>query len=108
MAKKRGSKSKFLEFTRTVKQNQFRYLYIRNKLAKLKEEGIDLSTQGYLGQTLLHIAVKLRNLKLLNIFIKAGVNLDVANEMGETPLHLAVMNNEIKLCKALIVNGCDI
>ena len=42
----------------------------------MKAEEIDVNTQDYNGRTLLHLALKLNNLRLFNLFLKAGVNPD--------------------------------
>jgi len=105
---KRGDKKKFKEFVDTVKQDPHRYFYIKSTLAKLKEENIDVSTQGYLGQTLLHVALKLNDIKLFNLFIKAGVNMNIANEYGDTPLHKAVNEGKLKFIRSLVNSGCDL
>ncbi|HKM29975.1 MAG TPA: ankyrin repeat domain-containing protein [Bacilli bacterium] len=105
---KRGDKKKFKDFVNAVKQDPHRYFYIKSTLTKLKEEEIDVSTQGYLGQTLLHVALKLNDIKLFNLFIKAGVNINIANEYGDTPLHKAVNDGKIKFIRALANSGCDL
>ena len=88
---KRGDKKKFLEFVKSVKQDPYRYYYIKSSLAKMKAENIDVNTQDYNGRTLLHTALKLNNLKLFNLFLRAGVNPDLADMNVETPLHRAVL-----------------
>ena len=57
---KRGSKKIFKDFVRTVKSDPHRYFYIKSRLIKMKEEEIDINTQGYSGSTLLHLALKLK------------------------------------------------
>lgn len=104
----RGSKKRFKDFVSTVKQDPHRYFYIKSTLNKLKSDDIDISTQGYLGQTLLHVALKLNDIKLFNLFIKAGVNMDIANEYGETPLHKAVNDGKLNFIRSLVNNGCDL
>lgn len=108
MESKRGTKKRFLEFARMVKQNPHRHLYIRNRINQLKHDNVDINMPLTQGNTLLHLAIKLNSIKLLNIFIKAGLILDLANEMGETPLHMAVNNHKIKMIQALVEAGCDI
>src|SRR5690554_1876994 len=84
---RRGDKKKFKEFVSAIKKSPHSYYYIKSTLAKFRNEGIDVNTQVDMGKTLLHVAIKLKNIRLLNMFIKAGVNLNLANEMGNTPLH---------------------
>lgn len=104
----RGSKRIFNDFVKTVKQDSHRYYYIKSSLMKMNEENVELNTQIYGGQTLLHVALKLNNLKLFKLFLKAGVNPDLANEIGEAPIHQAVMKNKFNFIKTLISHGCDI
>jgi len=104
----RGSKRQFNDFVRTVKQDPHRYYYIKSSLIKMNLENIDVNTQIYGGQTLLHVALKLNNLKLFKLFLKANVNPDIANENGEAPIHLAVMKNKLNFVRILIQHGCDI
>ncbi len=104
----RGSKRIFNDFVRTVKQDSHRYYYIKSNLLKMREENIDINTQIYGGQTLLHVALKLKNIRLFKLFLKYGVNPDIANDLGEAPIHKAILKNEFNFLKALVGNGCDI
>ena len=105
---KRGEKKRFMEFVKSVKQNPFRYYYIKSSLAKMKDEEIEVNTQDYNGRTLLHLALKLNNLRLFNLFLKSGVNPDLADINAETPLHRAVLDGKINFIRSLINNGCEI
>src|SRR5690554_384975 len=106
---KHGDKKRFMEFVKCVKQNPHRYFYIKSTLIKLKEADVDINTQVYGGATLLHVALKLNNLKLFKLFIKSGVNVNLANESGETPLHRAVLENKMNFIKSLFNNEkCDL
>lgn len=104
----RGSKKVFNDFVRTVKQDQFRYFYIKSSLIKMKEQNIDVNNQIYGGDNLLHIALKLNNLKLFKLFLKSGVNPNLANDSCLAPIHLAVMLNRLDFIKVLVNNNCDI
>ncbi|HHW99696.1 MAG TPA: ankyrin repeat domain-containing protein [Acholeplasmataceae bacterium] len=104
----RGHKRIFNDFVRTVKQDSHRYYYIKSSLQKMNELNIDVNTQVYGGNTLLHVALKLNNLKLFKLFLKSGVNPNLANENGEAPIHQAVLKNKINFIKALVQAGCDI
>ncbi len=66
---KRGTKKKFNDFVKTVRSDPHRYLYIKNTLNKMKEEEVDINTQNVSGNTLLHIAIKLNDLRLFKIFL---------------------------------------
>ncbi|MDD3999743.1 MAG: ankyrin repeat domain-containing protein [Bacilli bacterium] len=105
---KRGSKKEFREFVNNVKQDPYRYYYIKSSLAKMKANDVELNTQDYNGRTLLHVALKLNNLRLFNLFLKVGVNPDLADHNDETPLHRAVNEGKINFIRSLINHGCDI
>jgi ankyrin repeat protein len=105
---KRGSKKQFLEFVKSVKQDPFRYYYIKSSLSKMKADNIEVNTQDYNGRTLLHISLKLNNLRLFNLFLKAGVNPDLADVNVETPLHRAVLEGKLNFIRNLVNHGCDI
>ncbi len=102
------SKKFFFEFSRTVKENPHRYLYIKNNLMRFKKEGFDINTKNPNGKTLLHMAVKLNEIKLCKLLCKLGVIIDLADELGTTPLHQAVSENKIQIVKTLITAGADV
>ena len=104
----KGNKKIMIDFMKSIKDDPSRYYYIQSHLKKIVNDGVDVSTQGKNGNTLLHLAVSLENKRLLTIFIKAKVLLDLANDNGETPLHKAVSKGNSELIKILIKNGCDI
>ncbi|MGD9886768.1 MAG: ankyrin repeat domain-containing protein [Bacilli bacterium] len=105
---KRGDKKRFKDFVRCIKQDPHRYLYIKNMLSRLHSDGFDLNTQGYGGRTLLHLALKINNLRLMNLFLSFGVNANLADEQGYAPLHFAVLENKMRFLKGLVGYGCDI
>lgn len=103
-----GSRKKMIEFMKLVKSESQKYSYIQTRLNQLINEGVDQSTQDYGGNTLLHLAVSLRNEKLLTIFLKMGVRVNLANDNGETPLHKAIIKDDIKAVNLLIKHGADL
>lgn len=105
---KRGDRKQFKEFVSFLKENKHKHNQIRLKFNKLIEQEIELNQKGYMGKTLLHIAIKLKDKKLLQMFINAGVYIDLADNNGETPLHYAISLNRLDLVKLLIENGADV
>ncbi|GEM_PF-327450 len=105
---RRGDKKRFKDFVRCIKQDPHRYFYIKSTLAKLKQDDFDINNQGYGGRTLLHLALRLNNLRLMNLFLSFGVNPDLADEQGVAPIHYAVIGNKLRFVKCLATNGCDI
>ena len=70
---KRGTRKIFKEFVSFVKINKHSHNKIRLKLNTLIDMGVDLNQKGYMGRTLLHIAILLRDKQLLKMFINSGV-----------------------------------
>ena len=62
---KRGDRKLFKDFVSFVKSNKNSLNQVRLKLNKLIESDVDLNQKGYMGKTLLHTAVQLKNKKLL-------------------------------------------
>ena len=77
---KRGDRKQFKEFLSFVKENKHKYNQVRLKLNRLIENDVDLNQKGYMGKTLLHIAIKLKDKKLLQMFINSGVYFESHNE----------------------------
>ena len=105
---KRGERKQFKEFVSFIKENKHKYNQIRLKFNKLIDQKIELNQKVYMGKTLLHTAVKLKDKKLLLMFINAGVYIDLADNNGETPLHYAINLNRLDLVKLLVENGADV
>jgi len=57
--------------------------------------------------TPLHLAVKMRNFKLIQLFLKNGADIDAQDKQGRTPLLYAISQNKFKLAKFFILNGAD-
>ena len=69
----------------------------------------NLDTNGTIGgNTLLHIAVKNKNYKLVKALIDAKANVNTMSQ-GSTPIHLAVRNRrEVAIVDVLIKGGADV
>ncbi len=70
--------------------------------------GASLDIQDYMGNTILHLAVKTQNLRLFNLIIDNIPNIDATNLYQETPLHLASQSNNNYIINALLEFGADI
>ena len=105
---KRGDRKLFKEFVSFVKLNKHSLNQIRLKLNKLIESDVDLNQKGYMGKTLLHTAVQLKNKKLLQMFINAGVYVDLADMNGNAPIHQAITYNRLDIVKVLVENNADV
>ncbi len=104
----RSDKSEMIAFMKAIKENPQRYYFIQSNITNLKNKGIDISTQGHSGNTLLHLAIQLDNIKLLRMFIKNNVNCDLANDQGEAPIHKAILKGRLDMIKVLVKAGCDV
>ncbi|MCI5938470.1 MAG: ankyrin repeat domain-containing protein [Acholeplasmataceae bacterium] len=105
---KRGTKKEFNELISFIKENSHSYNKIRLKLNDFSTNDGDLNQKNNMGRSLLHIAIKLKDKKLLQMLINAGVFIDLADSMGHTPLHYAVMMNRLDLVKVLVEKGADL
>lgn len=60
------------------------------------------------GETLVHTAVKMKDITVLKILKESGADFNLRNFKGETALHLAVKNNQEEEVKELIALGADL
>lgn len=105
---KRGTKKEFRELISFLKENPHSYNKVRLKLNEFTLNDGDLNQKNNMGRTLLHVAIKQKDKKLLQMFINAGVFIDLADSLGNTPLHYAVMANRLDLVKVLVENNADL
>lgn len=91
---------------------------IKNQESKIRQELADkryfsseykfLNAQNHNGDTVIHLAVQNRNLKILTLILVEGIDLDVKNNAGDTALHIAVENNDLSIVEMLVQEHCDI
>ena len=75
---------------------------------KLIEAGANINSKDKNnGNTLLHIAVTKKDLKLVKFLIEKGANIDLQNKYGNTPLHLAVPYGYKDIVNFLIFQGAN-
>lgn len=67
----------------------------------------DIDEKTGSGLSPLHIAVKVRSIKIATYLLEKGANIDDADDQGYTALHLAVKKKRIKLVKFLVKKGAD-
>lgn len=76
-------------------------------IQKLEESGT-LEYSSKYGDSLLHHAIRAKNLDIVKFLITGkGININIESKHGDTPLHLAVLNGEIGLVKGLLEMGAD-
>ncbi|WP_422133281.1 ankyrin repeat domain-containing protein [Endozoicomonas sp. ALD040] len=60
------------------------------------------------GNTLLHIAITTKNLKMIKLLLRKGIKYDESNNQGFTPLHLAATQGDVNTLKELLDKKADI
>jgi len=77
------------------------------RIKELIEAGTNLNVV-YEGMTVLHMAAKIGNVEIVNIFLEAGANVDAKDSDDATPLHYAAVYGHLAVVKQLITAGADI
>jgi len=60
---------------------------------------------NFIGDSVLHVAVRKRQLNIISELILRGAMIDIQNNEGETPLHIAVIEGYIEIVKYLLEAG---
>jgi hypothetical protein len=63
----------------------------------------DLSDED--GNTLLHFAVQIENLEIVDLLLNVGANASIKNSRSETPAHTACRAGNLEILKFLVENG---
>lgn len=103
-----GPKARVRNFFKVVRNNKGNYPVIERELERIIGDDLDLNVQGYNGQTLLHLVVRLDDPNLIKLFYEKGVNLEVASVDGVSPLLYSVIKNKKRALDALIALGADV
>lgn len=77
-------------------------------IAKLLAQGADPNTPDERGNTLLMVAVRHKNAKLVYLLIDAGAKLNLRNKYGETAIMLASYNGLYNIVEKLYIKGAEI
>ena len=77
-------------------------------VAKLLARGADPNTPDERGNTLLMVAVRHKNAKLVDLLIDAGAKLNLRNKYGETAIMLASYNGPHDIVEKLYIKGSEI
>lgn len=99
------------EYNEIYQRNLLRQSISRNVIPCAKfliECGCDLNLQSGIGESALHIAVKLQNFDCVKLLIESGCSINLVNETSGTPLCLAASTGNTKILKALINAGADL
>ncbi len=68
---------------------------------------MDLHGQGPEGDSALHVATTLGDLRAVRLLINAGVKVNCCDEMNETPLHRAVNGRFLDIIEYLLNHGAS-
>jgi|GEM_PF-6879921 len=79
-----------------VKDKEFLRTSLKNNNSYL------INKQDYEGDTLLHSALKSKDLEIIQLLLTHSPDLNVRNSKGETPLHIAVEFCELETIQALL------
>src|SRR5690606_142918 len=80
-----------------------------NKVAALKEKGLDFTSVQQENKNIWHLAVQKNNLALLKTVQGLGADINSKDSQGNTPLHYAALQTDnVDLLKYLLSNGTDI
>ncbi|QYS95415.1 ANK_REP_REGION domain-containing protein [Trichoderma simmonsii] len=74
----------------------------------LLENGADVNTQGWSGQTLLSWAVRGRQKEIAMLLLENGANTEIPDSLGQTPLWSAAQLGEAEIVKLLVITGAEI
>ncbi|ARO88089.1 ankyrin repeat-containing protein [Nitrosospira lacus] len=77
-------------------------------VAKLLAQGADPNTPDERGNTLLMVAIRHKNAKLVDLLIDAGARLNLRNKYGETAIMLASYKGLHDIVEKLYVKGAEI
>jgi ankyrin repeat protein len=74
----------------------------------LVNRGMDVNTVDPGGNTLLHIAARNGNDKLVALLLKSKANPNARNRVGDSPLMLAAYNGKAEVVNALLAGGAQV
>jgi ankyrin repeat protein len=77
-------------------------------VTKLLARGADPNTPDERGNTLLMLAVRHKNARLVDLLIDAGAKLNLRNKYGETAIMLASYNGLYNIVEKLYIKGAEI
>jgi hypothetical protein len=74
----------------------------------LVNRGMDVNSVDPAGNTLLHVAARNGNEKLITALLKQRANPNARSRVGDTPLMLAVYNGKAEAANALLAGGAQV
>ena len=80
-----------------------------NKVKELiKVDKNYIKTHSFAGIYPIHMAVKVRELAIVEYLLKNGADIDSQDGKGQTPLHYAISMKRLEFVKFLALNGADL
>ena len=73
----------------------------------LLSEVKDINMQNHYGWTLLHIAIRREQTKMVELLLEKGADINKIDGVGWTPLMESIMDDKPSLCKLLVEKGAD-
>lgn len=75
----------------------------------LSDPDVDINTRDNDGNTSLHYAARLAEIKLVKVLVNDGIDVNSRNRYGDTALHITpIYNKTFRISKYLIKHGADI
>ncbi|WP_457597031.1 ankyrin repeat domain-containing protein [Hydrogenimonas sp.] len=74
----------------------------------VEEEHDDIDAQSKAGISPLHIAVKTRNLGMVDYLLDHGADVDIQDNNGYTPLLYAISQRRLEIVKSLVRHDADV
>ncbi|WP_456453091.1 ankyrin repeat domain-containing protein [Hydrogenimonas sp.] len=74
----------------------------------VEETECDIDAQSKAGISPLHVAVKTRNLPLVNYLLDHGADVDIQDNNGYTPLLYAISQRRLKIVQTLVLHDADV
>ncbi len=74
----------------------------------VEKKHCDIDAQSKAGISPLHIAVKIRDLKMVDYLLRHGADVDIQDNKGRTPLQYAISQRRLKIVIDLVRHEADV